>query len=137
MSSITRAIAQYNFSEGQQILRKYKQRPAIDVSDMIVKLDYVGSQWSDSHLMFAGAHPDADFFSTLINKSKGYSNCSGGCGMACDGSEQCGACAKKDAKSNDSPAANTPKDSEPFYKKNQNVLIIALAIVLAAAILKN
>ncbi len=130
MSSITEAIAKYNTQGGQDILKKYNQRPALDVRDMIVKLDKIGNQWTDSHVDFAGAHPDKDFFSTYLNCSGGCSNCSKGNG---EGHHNCSGCSMN-AAGDAEAAAPAPKGS--FLSKNQNVLIVAVALVLAAAILK-
>lgn len=111
MSSISETIAKYNPKGGQEIIRKYNVRPAINTQDMIVKLDKIGNMWTDSYVDFAGAHPDKEFFADIF---KSYSNC--------NGDSKCESCGKKEENS--------------FIKRNEKALLIAAGLVLAALLFK-
>ncbi len=125
MSKITKAIAYGNPEGAMLILKKYKMPRPLNMEDMIVKLDKIGNQWTDSHVDFAGAHPDGDFFRDLYSqKGKSHDNCAG--------DSECGQCASKKEGAEHGPE----KQVESFYKENQKVIILGLAIIAAAIIFK-
>ncbi len=124
MSKITEAIAYGNPQAGMTILRKYNCPPALNVQDLIVKLDKIGNQWTDSHVDFAGAHPEADFFRDFYSlQNKEYHNC--------DGDTKCEGCSSKT-----SSADGTGGSLDSFVTENKNALIIGVSIIVAAIIFK-